>query len=1185
LLACLPVSRLAAGDDSSAAKSADRIDFARDVRPILVQHCHRCHGDTKRQGGLRLTNRREAVEAADSGRVAIKPGRADDSELIRRLTVADEDERMPLGREPLAAREIDLLRRWIDAGAVWPDETESSKRHWAYIKPTRPAIPQIQNPKSKIQNPIDAFVLDRLAKEGLQPSPAADRARLIRRVSLDLIGLPPTPDEVAAFEADARPDAYERLVDRLLASPHYGEKWASHWLDLARYADSNGFQRDGFRDVWPYRDWVVRAFNADMPFDQFTIEQIAGDLLVDNERDGRSPPLTKGGPGGVESRIERPSLRGTPPAPPSEGGETSNGDKTRASLDRLIATGFHRCTTVNVEAGTDQEENRVNAVFDRVNTTGLVWLGTTLECAQCHNHKYDPISQREYYQLFAFFNNTAIETRFQSAKATAALEFDSPTAELPDPAVIERRGEIDRELASLSDQTASRQSELRREQPAAEDRLRKELANAEQWHVLDIADFDSLGDQAGFKLLNDGSLLVTGDPPDKDTYTITVHTKLTNVTGFKLETLTDPSLPGSGPGRGDAERPNFVLHAFRVSAKTPGVDRRAGGVSPRVEPATGSTDEAASNRGAHAPRSPESNSGRIKLTNAQADFSQAKFDVSGAIDDDPRTAWAINPKFHQPHHATFDTVEPVGAAEGTTLTFVLEQNFGSARTIGRLRLSARTGKAGGVSVPADVAAILRDEVQRDREGAAPAEPNAARASSKSKNKAARQEPRPPEANADKKPKAARLAEYLESLDAPLRKLRERHDDLNRQAKALASPRSLVMRELPEPRETAMFRRGNFLDRAEPVQPGVPLSLHPLPDGPLNRLTLAQWIASPDNPLVARVTVNRWWAEFFGRGLVATLEDFGSQGDRPTHLELLDWLACEFVEPSIEMETDAETRRRGDTESEPMGDQMNSPRLRVPPSPRLAAQRWGMKHIHRLIVTSATYRQASRVTPELMRRDDRNELLARGPRFRLSAEAIRDHALAVSGLLSKKLGGPPVRPFQPEKVWNVTGVVDNTYRPSEGEDAHRRGLYVVWRRSAPYPSFINFDAPTRTACVVKRSRSNTPQQALTLLNDPVYVEATKALTRRMLIERPTGTASDRIRHGFRLVVSREPTANEVRLLSDLVREQATRLERDPAAVREVVGSVSLPDTIQPADFAAWYAVATVLMNLDEAITKG
>jgi hypothetical protein len=550
----------------------------------------------------------------------------------------------------------------------------------------------------------------------------------------------------------------------------------------------------------------------------------------------------------------------------------------------------------------------------------------------------------------------------------------------------------------------------------------------------------------------------------------------------------------------------------------------------------------------------------VRLTNARADFSQAKFDVAGAIDNDPRTAWAINPKFHQPHHATFDTAEPVGFAEGTTLTFVLEQNFGAARTIGRLRLSARRMDASSVrnqpdgrgvhpTVPANMATILMTE--------------AAKRSAEQTKK---------------------LTEFVQSQDDQLRSLRQRQDELNREQKSLANPQSLVMRELPESRETAMFRRGNFLDRGEPVQPGVPAALHLLPAGPPNRLTFARWLASPDNPLVARVTVNRWWAEMFGRGLVATLEDFGSQGDRPTHPELLDWLACEFAESTVGIERDTERGRHGDAEKTGASDS-SSPRLPLPASPRLASRPWSMKHIHRLIVTSATYRQSSRVTPELLRRDDGNELYARGPRLRLSAETIRDQALAISGLLSRKIGGPPVRPFQPDGVWNVTGLVDNTYRPSPGEDAHRRGLYVVWRRSAPYPSFVNFDAPTRTACVVKRSRSNTPQQALTLLNDPVYVEASKALTRRILIERPTGDAADRIRHGFRLSVAREPTANEVRLLSDLVRDETARLASDPQAVRDTVGSFALPDGIKPADFAVWYAMATVLMNLDEMITKG
>src|SRR6516165_4465812 len=630
------------------------IDFRREIEPILRQHCLRCHGADKRKGGLLLASRADALMPADSGRAAIVPGDSGKSELLRRVAAKEKDERMPLSGAPLSATEIDRLRRWIDQGAVW--RTEARGVHWAYVQPKRPPIPTpaVQD-EAWVKNPIDRFVLALLEKEKLKPSCAAERARLIRRVYLDLIGLPPSLEEIDAFLKDsgsAKPQApwkedaaYEKVVDRLLASPHYGERWARHWLDLARYADSNGFQRDGFRTIWPYRDWVVNAFNRDMPFDQFTIEQIAGDLLPD------------------------------------------------AQISQKIATGFNRCTTVNLEAGTDREENRINAVFDRVNTTATVWLGTTMTCAQCHNHKYDPFSIVDYYRLFAYFNNTEEET----AKGEAATrEFVGPKLTLPvDPKNEARRQVLQEERAPLQVQ----------------------LAQA-------------------------------------------------------------------------------------------------------------------------APRQVE---------------------------------WK-------------------------------KQCRADKKQLGQL--------------PAELRKIVML----------------------------------PDAKRTKK-QTQDLADYFADQQPDLKKLRERLRDLDQQLTELAPPTTLVMSELPKPRATHVLRRGNFRDKGKAVQPGVPQALHPLAkDAPLNRLGLARWLVDRDNPLVARVVVNRWWAEFFGHGLVATLEDFGTQSDAPTHPELLDWLAVEFGEPS-------------------------------PANGRVEA-RWSMKHIHRLIVTSATYRQSSHVSAELVKRDPDNKLYARGPRVRL-----------------------------------------------------------------------------------------------------------------------------------------------------------------------------------------------------------
>ncbi len=709
----------------------------------------------------------------------------------------------------------------VSAARGQPGDAPPTAPHWAYVKPVRPALVPVKN-AARPKNPIDRFVLARLEKEKLAPSPEAARERLIRRVSLDLIGLPPTIAQVDAFAKDVRPDAYERVVDELLASPHYGERWARHWLDLARYADSNGFQRDGFRTIWPYRDWVIDAFNRDMPFDQFTFEQLAGDLFKPNE-----------------------------PRPSGSGKEKTLPDG-RGSLAQKIATGFNRCVTVNVEAGTDREENRVNAVLDRVNTTATVWLGTTLACAQCHHHKYDPFTMTDYYRLFAYFNSTEEET---AKGEQAAREFIGPKLTLPADA-----------------KTAARLKELQ------------------------------------------------------------------------------------------AER-------AKVAAET--------------------TD--------------------------------------------------------------------------------------------------------------------------------------------------------------------------------MKKVRQRLNELDQRLAELA-PTTLVMSELPSPRPTHIFKRGNFLNKGKAVTPGVPAALHPLvKDAPPNRLGLARWLVDPDNPLVARVAVNRWWAEFFGHGLVATLEDFGTQSDKPTHPELLDWLAVEFMTPRLAA-TQSGAR---DAERAP---------LRVAAKPNA----WSMKHIHRLIVTSATYRQSSRVSAELVKRDPENKLYARGPRLRLDAETIRDNALAVSGLLSRKMGGPPVMPPQPPGIWNVTGVVDNTYRPSVGEDRYRRGLYTIWRRSSPYPSMIAFDAPDRTSCIVKRPRTNTPLQALTLLNDAVYVEAALALARK--IGTQEGTAEERIVHGFRACLARQPTEREIALLQQIHAQALTKYQANPAAAKALLQNAPAGERLEPAQWAAWFQVATVLLNLDETITK-
>ncbi|MBA4062433.1 MAG: hypothetical protein C0501_01765 [Isosphaera sp.] len=1014
---------LAAAAPSPAADPSDKAATARDAVALLRRACVECHGPEKQRGSLRLDSRAAALAGGDAG-PAVAPGKADPGELLRRVALpAGTEGAMPPRGDRLTAGQVRLLRDWVAGGADWP---ATDGKHWAYVPPRRPEPPKTRHPAA---TPVDAFVLARLERAGLTPSPEAPRETLVRRLSLDLTGLPPTPAEVDAFVKDTAPGAYERVVDRLLASPQFGVRWARPWLDAARYADSHGFQRDDLRDLWPYRDWVVNALNADLPFDRFTVEQLAGDLL---------PNATEG---------------------------------------QRVATGFNRGAPTNVEAGSDPEDTRVNQVFDRVNTLGTVWLGSTLECAQCHDHKYDPLSQKDYYRLFAFFNSTELEADRANPNVPGSIRFLGPTMALADPAADGTRAKLRADIADLTKKLAARADELRRPDAAWEATARKAAAEAPREHVLEVTRFDSAGG-ATHEVLKDGSVLLSGDPPDKDTYTVTTRTAATAVTGFKLEALTDPSLPGKGPGRGDAARPNFVLNTFTVTAAGPGG---------KPEP--------------------------VKLTGAKADFAQAKFPPDGAIDADPKTAWAINPQFGKPHWAVFGTAAPVGFDGGTVFTFTLVQDFGGGRTIGRLRLSAVTGGA-GAAVPAAVADAL----------AVPAD----------KRTAAQQKA---------------VLDHRLGQDAEYGRLLAEQRRLDAELAKLPAAKTLVMKELPTPRPTTLFQRGDFRTPGERVEPGTPAVLPPLgPKAERNRLGLARWLVSRDNPLTARVTVNRLWAELFGRGLVTTPEDFGVKGEPPSHPELLDWLAVEFVEPA-------------------------------------GAEPWSVKHLIRTVVLSATYRQASRLTPELRAKDPDNRLLARGARFRLDAEAIRDNALSIAGLLSPKLGGPPVRPPQPDGLWVKVGGERYDYVASTGEDRYRRGLYVVWKRAAPYPGFVAFDAPGRFACRVARPRTNTPLQALTLLNDPVYVEAALAFAKRVVTEKPDASAEDKIAHAFRLALARTPTAREAAVLKELFGAEREAMARDPAAAKRLVQDFAAPPGVPPAEFAAWYAVCAALLNLDETITKG
>ncbi len=945
-----------------------KVDFTREILPIFKASCYPCHGPERRQGGLRLSNREEAFKGGISG-PAIIPGDAENSLLVKRISSDELGPRMPKGMTALPPEQIELIKRWINEGAEWPENAENIV-HWSFVPPQRPPIPEVKN-KAWVRNPIDAFILHRLEQEGLSPSPEAPKEVLIRRVYLDLIGLPPSPEEVEAFLKDKRPDAYERLVDRLLASPHYGEHQARKWLDLARYADTDGLEKDLRRSIWRYRDWVIDAFNRDMPFDQFTIEQLAGDLL---------------------------------PNP---------------TLAQRIATGFHRNTIQNLEGGVDQEEAHLEKLYDRVETTGTVWLGLTLNCARCHDHKYDPIAQKEYFQLLAFFNNSKI---YPVGDASVGEEkWLEAQIKAPTP-------EQERELARLE----RRISELRQRYP-----------NPPTWQTASVVSVQAeQGTQ--FEVQSDGTILAKGETPDSDVYHLRLSAPLRRITALKIEALPSEQLPNGGSGRADSG--NFVLvgATLRVNGQT------------------------------------------VPIESAIASFSQDGFDPATVLQEGNKSnGWAVHPRVKEPHELWLILKRPL------TLNAPTLQRAPSQATRALTTMKPRSAEP-------TLELSLRFDSERWKKHS--------------------------------------LGHFRISLtDSNAVAVRRAEDALRRYEASL--PTTLVMEDNPTDKPlTAVVRiRGMFTNRGETVSAGTPAVLHPFPDDlPRNRLGLAKWLVSPNNPLVARVQVNRMWEMCFGRGIVETSENFGTQGAFPTHPELLDWLAVEFME-------------RG----------------------------WRLKPIYRLIVTSATYRQSSRVTPELLERDPLNTLYARAPRYRLDAEVIRDNALTIGGLLSRKVGGPSVFPHQPEGVWNVPYNADR-WVTSEGEDRYRRGLYTFWRRSAPYPSFIAFDANSREVCTARRPRTNTPLQALVLLNDPVYIECAQGLARRML-KAGKGDLERGIRFGFRACTARLPNPAETEHLVRFYHQMVERYRKDLDATRKLTG------TDDPT-LAGWVMVAHVLLNLDETISK-
>ena len=1002
---------------SSEEPANKPVNFIRDVRPILARNCYECHGPDEghRKAELRLDTSVGALgkNAKNKESAAFVPKNLEASEAYRRIISTDDSERMPPPKsgKTLTPEQIDILKRWIEQGASW-------SAHWAFEKPVRPALPDVSDAQWS-RNEIDRFVLARLDKEGLTPSPEADRRTLARRVALDLTGLPPAPDLVAQFVSDQAPDAYEKLVDRLLQSSAYGERWTRMWLDLARYADTRGYEKDRSRTIWRYRDWLIDAFNSDMPYDQFTREQLAGDLL---------------------------------PNPTS---------------DQLLATAMHRNTMVNEEGGTDDEEFRIAAVKDRVDTTFQVWMGLTMGCAKCHSHKYDPLPHREYYQFYAFFNQTA-----DSDKGD-----ESPTAPTPTTEQAAKLQQLGSQITAL---------QLRLDTPTPE-----VLADLAAWEatvrmlpVWSKPKPEKMTAASGsvMKPLDDGSILVEGAGPATEQYVLHFPYTEQKLTGLRLEVIPDKSLPKGGVGR-SLNDGNFVLSAIRVAWKSK----------------SGEMHE-------------------IPLAKAAADFAQTNYPVEHALknDDNKKHGWAVSPQLTQPHTAVFTVGESRELTAATELIVTLDHQFEYSYpgfSIGRFRISTTTDPQPvlNAAIPDAIVAII--QIAADK--------------------------RTPD-------QQQQLYRHFVQRSKVTLSVRDEIARLQGELAANKATETPIFRELPadQQRVTNIHLRGNFLTKGDEVTAAVPTAFHSLPpDAPRNRLGVAQWLTDPHNPLTARVAVNRFWAQLFGIGLVETQEDFGIQGLPPSHPELLDWLATEFV-------------RDG----------------------------WSMKRLCKLIVMSATYRQSSRVTPALMERDRFNRLLVRGPRYRLEAEMLRDQALAVSGLISRKMYGPSVMPPQPDGIWRSTYNLDK-WKTSPGEDKYRRGLYTFIKRTSPYPSMMTFDGPSREICTIRRINTNTPLQALVLLNDPVYVEAAQALARRMT--QVEGSIDAQLAAGFQAALIRPPQPRELAALRQLYDQRLKFYQQDAVAAEQLAVNPLGPPAkgVEHSVLAALTAVCNVILNLDEFVTRG
>ncbi|MDC0273315.1 PSD1 and planctomycete cytochrome C domain-containing protein [Planctomycetaceae bacterium] len=1003
--------------------AAQEIDFNRDIRPILSDKCVFCHGPDKekRQAVLRLDT--QAGSLADlGGYAAIKPGDPDASALVKRILSTDEFEQMPPpdSKRSLSKEEKQLLIEWIKQGAIY-------QQHWSLVKPERPQLPKIDD-QGWPENSIDHFILKKLTEREMLPSAHAERETLIRRVTLDLTGLPPTLEEVDTFLKDDSPNAYERVVDRLLKSPRYGEHMAATWLDVARYSDSNGYQQERTRTMWPWRDWVIRAFNENMPFDQFTIDQLAGDLLENPTR------------------------------------------------DQFVATGFNRNHMLNGEGGRIAEESRVNYVIDRVNTTSTTWLGLTMACCQCHDHKYDPITQVEFYQFYDYFNHID-ETGRVDAGGNA-----NPVLDLPTEPQLHREQELKQKVADLQSQRKNLFAAAKI--LAWEDRLRESIAADETpqvWQPLTPEQFRSQNKQT-HEFKPDGSIFLSGKNPAKDVYEIQYPLAEGHLTGLRIDALHHDSFTNGGLARSDSG--NFVL--TDVSFKLTSSDGSE--VSP-------------------------------KITSAKADFEQGSLTIEKAYDGNPNTGWAVNNpgKMKNDRSAMFLFESPVAVADKTT--FKVSLKFESPHAFHQMnwfRLSAssitKPTLDGKNEIPAEVLAAFK---------------------------------MPPADRTAELKKAlneyyAKNANEVVALDQQIEKTKT---SLTNHVKSYLE--TMVMKELEKPRETYRLQRGAWdnPDKSVRLAGGIPSVLPAMPENATpNRLALARWLVSRDNPLTARVTINRFWQQFFGAGLVKTVEDFGTQGESPSHPELLDWLAVEMMESG-----------------------------------------WDLKHMVKLIVMSATYQQSSKVTPKQLEFDPYNRFLGRGPRYRLSSLALRDQALFLSGLLHEQEGGKPVKPYQPEGVWLDMTLGKIKYEQDHGDDLYRRSIYIFWRRSVG-PTML-FDSTARQVCTVKQSRTNTPLHALTMMNETAYLEAARNMAARVIKE---GGDNDlaRLGYAFRLATSRQPTEKEQEALVQALNQVRKKMEQDEKAVEQLlaIGESPVGENIDRTELAAYAAMMNLILNLDEVLTR-